>query len=111
MRNFNQLTPDDFPGIDNLKFEQWKKMRIKANKMIFISIMGLLLLSIINLILIYMKVYGDIPNNGLIVYCIILLAYCIIMILIGYKPNKLQKKLGITRKNVAEALNKEQETN
>ena len=107
MRNFRELTPEDFPGIDNSMFEQWKKTRVKANKMIVVSIIGLVLLSIVNIILINIKVYGDKPMNGLIVYCIILLAYCIAMIFIGYKPNKLQKRLGITKKTIVEALNKE----
>lgn len=104
MRKLKELTAEDFPGVDKSLFENWKKARIDANKKIIIAIIIIIvLLPIINIILITNKVYGDDPNNGLIVYCFILLIYCIVILSIGYKPIKLQKGLGLTNKSIRNA--------
>jgi hypothetical protein len=106
MRKMSELTAEDFPGVDQGKFEEWKKMRISTDKKILATVGVMFILFIVNIIMLSNRIFGNEINNYLYVFCIILIVYMIVILFISRKTLKLQKSLGITKRSMREALNK-----
>lgn len=90
-RKFQDLTPDDFPGVDPVKFEEWKKARKDADRNLIIFLIFFLLINVIIFI-----VLKSLWLGGLV---LILIIY-----FINKKFNTLTKELGITGKMIRQAL-------
>ena len=92
MRKLKDLTPADFPGIDALKFEEWKQAVADANRNL-----GYFWLAFLALAVILFLAFQVIAFPGIVV---LLLA----MWLINRKGNRLFKELGLTRPTLREAM-------
>ena len=90
-KKIRELTAEDFPGIDEQKFNEWKAAVLSANNA---SIVVLILLVIINIIT--LAVLQAFVLGGLLLF--------VIFILINIKPNRLFKQLGITRQDLRRAI-------
>ena len=90
MKKLQDLTAEDFPGIDHDKFYEWKSAVQSANTYTAVIFIALI---IVNVIL--FATTGRIMLGGL-----LLLAP---LFLINRKPNRLAKDLGMTRQRIKEA--------
>lgn len=90
-KKFNDLTTDDFPGIDPVKFEEWKKAKETADKN---TIVFLILFVVFNVILVL--AIGYLWLGGLLL--------AIIFVFINRKFNRLTKELGLKPKMIKQAL-------
>lgn len=86
-RKIDELTADDFPGVNVEKFDEWKQAVKEASKNTGIA---LTVLVIINIILITTGI-GIILGGLLLV---------LVFSLINKKQNRLAKELGITREKI-----------
>ena len=106
MRRMIELTAEDFPGTDHAKFEEWKKMRMATDKKIMGAVVILFILSIISIIMLIIRVYGNDIMNFWYVYCLLLIVYMIAILAFSSKTLSLQKSLGITKRSMREAMKK-----
>jgi len=90
-KKIRELTVEDFPGIDEQKLNEWKAAIQSANNA---SIVILIILIIVNIIT--LAVFQSFILGGL----LLVLAF----VLINIKPNRLFKKLGITRQELRRAI-------
>jgi len=90
MRKIDDLTAEDFPGVDVITFAQWKGEYENANRNTSIT---LLVLVILNGILIATS--GYVFWGGII----------LVIVIGGFwsKPNKLLKEMGLTSKAIRQA--------
>jgi hypothetical protein len=66
MKSISDLTASDFPGVDPIKFNEWKKSAKHANRSKTILGVGLLLLNIILFL-----AYGRFVSGGLLLVLIL----------------------------------------
>jgi len=92
MRKVQELTSADFPGIDPLKFEQWKQSSITANRNL-----GYLWLAFLVIVAILYFAFDIFALPG---FLLIIVAQWLIF----RKTNQLFKELGLTRVALKEAL-------
>jgi hypothetical protein len=85
------LTAEDFSGVDPEKFEEWKELRQQTNRNVIIFFVCFLLINIIIFI-----AFGAIWFGGLL---LILILY-----FINSKFNKLTKELDLNPKRIKQAL-------
>jgi hypothetical protein len=90
-KKIEDLTPEDFPELNPVKFEEWKKLRVQTNRNVIIFFACFLLINIIIFI-----AFGAIWFGGLL---LILILY-----FISQKVNKLTKELGLNPKRINQAL-------
>jgi hypothetical protein len=90
MKKFADLTAEDFPGVDENKFYEWKNAIHAANTYTALIFLALI---VVNVILI--ATTGSIMLGGLLLL--------IPLFFINRKPNRLAKELGITRQRIKEA--------
>ena len=94
MKRIQDLTVNDFPGVDPQKFEEWKKLAVERLKMQSIVPTGV----IINIFVVLVILKALIPWF-IIMFC--LLGYKIVT---EKKVNPLEKELGITKEALKRAL-------
>jgi hypothetical protein len=95
MKKLSELVAEDFPGINPVRFEEWKQAQVSAgrNGVIVIAIIGVL--GIISIFV--FKVSGFIPA----ILMIVLIA--VSNIIVNGEANRLAKELGITKDMVKKA--------
>jgi hypothetical protein len=93
MKTFHDLTAEDFPGIDQDKFYEWKSAVQNANTYTALIFGGLVLVNII-----LFATTGRLMLGGL----LLLLP----LFFINRKPSRLARELGITRQKIKEARSK-----
>ena len=99
-KKFKDLTVSDFPGVEPLKFEEWKNLSLKVNMAL---ILGLPLL--LGLILVFQIVIGGAIGGFL--PLILWFGYMFLYVSpLSSKAGKLGKSLGIDRTAVKKALSK-----
>lgn len=91
MRKVQELTSADFPGIDSLKFEEWKQSSVIANRNLGYFFLAFLAIGVI----LYLA-FEIIATPG---FLLIIVA----QVLIFREPGRLFKELGLTRKDLNEA--------
>jgi hypothetical protein len=91
MRKVAELTSADFPGIDSLKFEQWKQSVVNANRNL-----GYLMLAFLAIIAILYLAFDIFAIPG---FLVIILAQWLIF----RESGRLFKELGLTSKALIEA--------
>ena len=98
-KKFNELSPEDFPGIDSDKFYTWKKARntMIRNFLIFFPI----------LILIFILGQVGVIEFGAIGWFIIAGCFGFLIPILTSKFNKLTKELKLNGKLIKKALNGE----
>ena len=92
MRKVEELTSADFPGIDSIKFEQWKQAAFNANRNL-----GYLWLAFLVIAAILYFAFDIFALPG---FLLIIVAQWLIF----RKTNQLFKELGLTRVALKEAL-------
>lgn len=90
MKKFQELTHEDFPGIDQQKFYDWKQAVDQAKTYTLVLFIGLV---VVNVVL--FATTGSIMLGGL----LLLLP----LFFINRKPGRLAKELGMTRQRIKEA--------
>lgn len=93
MKKFQDLTSEDFPGIDQDKFYEWKSAVQNANTYTAMLFIGLVLINVI-----LFATTGSLMLGGLLLLLPIFF--------INRKPNRLARELGITRQKIKEARSK-----
>jgi len=97
-KKIKDLTANDFPGIDPVKFSQWKEARISSNRNLIIGFSILFLI----MILAQLKVF----NFGGIQWLLCAFAVIPINYLATAKFRKLSKELNISNQRIRDALKK-----
>ncbi|MBN2559298.1 MAG: hypothetical protein JXB33_11140 [Clostridia bacterium] len=95
MKKLKDLVPEDFPGVDSAKFEEWKQEQVKAARNSTIVVWGITAAVLIAIFV--FDVYGIIPA----ILAIALIA--VSGILINKKANDLARELGITKEMIKKA--------
>ena len=90
MKKFKDLTAEDFPGIDEQKFNEWRDAVDRANKNSLIALGVLIIVNIFTFLLLRSFILGG----------ILLL---VVMIIINSKPKRLFKQLGISSSDIKRA--------
>ncbi len=96
MRKIIDLKAEEFPGADPQKFEQWKEMRSKGEKLMLYLIIGITGLF---LILVFTEIIG-----GFVVVLLIILTPIIIRSITLSPSNRLASEIGIKEKDIRSAL-------
>lgn len=103
-KKFKDLSPEDFSGVDPVKFEEWKKERFTANRNYNIVLAIVTVLLIIELIVVKGSdemISGEILIVGALVLIVL---FGIIISLIFRKFRRLSNELGITPSMIRKAL-------
>ena len=90
MKPMQDLTINDFPGIDVFKFEEWKDAKAKAQQNLMLFLLILFLLNVVSL-----TTSGIFITGGLISVAIIYRIY--------RKSSQLQRELGLTKEMIRQA--------
>jgi hypothetical protein len=90
-KKIRELTTEDFPGVDELKLNEWKAAVQGANNASIVVLVLLVIINIITLTVMQAFVLGG-------------LLLILVLALINIKPNRLFKQLGITRQDLRRAL-------
>lgn len=90
MKKFADLNAEDFPGIEQDKFYEWKNAVHTAN-----TYTGVIFVALIVVNIILFATTGSIMLGGLLLL--------VPLFFINRKPNRLAKELGITRQRIKEA--------
>jgi len=95
-RRFKDVTAADFPGVDPVKFEEWKKVRISSSR---ITIIG----DLIILIIVFLPITGlyELGTTELLL-CIV--AMLIFNLVVNMKFRKLSRELNISMSDIRSAL-------
>jgi Na+-transporting methylmalonyl-CoA/oxaloacetate decarboxylase gamma subunit len=93
MRKAEELRASDFPGVDPIKFEAWKRAELNASKKRRIVLIVLILL---NILLIFTGI--GVVFGGFLLILIILILY-----LIARRPNHLLKEAKLTHADIGRA--------
>jgi hypothetical protein len=96
IKDFNELSENDFPEIDTIKFAKFKKYVVSFNKTpeFWIGIICIILAYIINILI----------KDDSIIKIIFPAIFVIIVIYSIYKRKKLEKEAGLNRKKIFNAL-------
>ncbi|MFO7611945.1 MAG: hypothetical protein R6W99_05580 [Clostridia bacterium] len=95
MKKLSNLVPEDFPGVDPDKFEEWKQAQIKASRNSTI-VFGVLTVVVV------ISIYAfDISGFAPAILIIALIA--VLGVMINKKANGLAKELGITKDMIRKA--------
>lgn len=97
-KKIKDLTANDFPGIDPVKFSQWKEARISSNRNLIIGFSVLFLI----MLLAQLKVF----DFGGIQWLLCAVAIILIFFLSTAKLRKLSKELNIFDKDIRDVLRK-----
>jgi hypothetical protein len=95
-KKFKDLAPEDFPGVDQIKFYEWKKARNASIRNVWIGLAVLITIGI----LAQLKVL----HFGGIEYLILALCFVFLNPLMFSKYNKLSKELKLSSQLVRKAL-------
>ncbi|MFO7611543.1 MAG: hypothetical protein R6W99_03525 [Clostridia bacterium] len=95
MKKFSDLVPEDFPGVNPEKFEEWKQAQIKAGRNSAI-VLGVLTVVVLISIFVF-DISGFFPA------ILIIALIAVSSILINKKANGLAKELGITKDMIRKA--------
>lgn len=96
MRQIAQLTVDDFPGIDAVRFQQWKQALLSA------TWVWLTLTALLSTALIVLTHFTDI-SLGFLGIGVLFVAYWVIASLVYVRPNQLAKELGLSKQVIRSA--------
>ncbi len=98
MRKISELSATDFPGIDPVKFAEWKKLRISSNRNLIIGVSAIALI----MLLAQLKVL----NFGAIEWLLCVVALFFVNFLATLKFRKLTKELNLSNQVIREARKK-----
>jgi len=99
MRKISDLGAEEFPGVDPEKFSQWKEMRMKGEKLMFILWLGMLAIFML------LTVSGAI--GGFLIAFLIILTPIFARLISLASANRFASEIGIEEKNIRTALKRQ----